>query len=188
MDPNWPELEKIRQQKQAQARRARTDRGVSFFPGMLESKVERALHIQALEAKLAPYRQRIQDLAGKWDAGVKDLLTQVAASTWGDNPAERERWSVEGKIIWRSESQTPSLYWEALFSQSRYLGWYGVELRTDLDVRPVRFVITCNEADYTISTGLSLEALKAGLVQAYRLGPLDNIFHQEPPGILIGEQ
>ncbi len=185
MTEDWPELEKARQQRQAQIERARMDRSAAALPDTMEARIERALAVQALEARLSPYQERMLELAKTWDPQVKPLLEQVAISTWGDNPDQRSRWSVEGKIIWRPESQTPSLYWEALFVQLRYIGWYGVELRTDLQVHPIRFVISCREADYTISTSLTAEALKAGLVQAFRLGPLDNIFHKEIPGIQI---
>ncbi len=185
MTEDWPELERARLQREAQIERERLDRSVAALPDTMEARIERALAVQALEARLGPYQEQMLALAKTWDPQVKPLLEQVAITTWGDSPAERARWSVEGKIIWRPESQTPSLYWEALFSQMRYIGWYGVELRTDLQVRPIRFLISCNEADYTISTSLNADALKAGLVQAFRLGPLDNIFHKEIPGIQI---
>ncbi len=185
MTDDWPELERARLQREAQLERQRMERSAAALPDTMESRIERALAVQALEARLGPYQEQMFELAKTWDPQVKPLLEQVAISTWGDSPDQRVRWSVEGKIIWRPESQTPSLYWEALFAQLRYMGWYGVELRTDLQVRPLRFVITCNEADYTISTSLNAGALKSGLVQAFRLGPLDNIFHAEIPGVRI---
>ncbi len=182
---DWPELERARQQHEAQIERERMDRSAAALPDTMEARIERALAIQALESRLGPYQEKMFELAKTWDPLVKPLLEQLAVSTWGDSPDQRAHWSIAGKIIWRAESQTPSLYWEALFSQLRYIGWYGVELRTDLQVRPLRFVITCSEADYTISTSLNVDALKSGLVQAFRLGPLDNIFHTEIPGIQI---
>jgi hypothetical protein len=60
-----------------------------------------------------------------------------------------------------------------------------VELRTDLEASPIRFVIYCKESAYTISADLTADALKSALVTAFRLGPLVNIFYEPVPGVLI---
>ncbi len=185
MAENWPELNRAQQQRQAKAERERMERGAPSLPQNKEEHVESEQAIEELETRLGPHQDRMLELARSWNPRVRPLLEQLAITTWGDSPDQRAHWIVEGKIIWRVESQTPSLYWEALYTQRRYIAWYGVELRTDLLILPVRFVITCNEADYTISTSLNVDALKAGLVQAFRLGPLDNIFHPEVSGIKI---
>jgi hypothetical protein len=134
---------------------------------------------------VAPFQELIDSLVNVWNPVVKEALTQIAAATWGDSDAEKRRWWVKGWIVWTPDSQTHSLYWEARTTRMRYVGWYGVELRTDLDSQPVRFSVSCSTADYTISADLNEEALKEALVEAFKLGPKGNIFREDITGIPI---
>jgi hypothetical protein len=143
------------------------------------------MQIQSIRERIEPSQDKIQELIETWNPVVCEVLAGIAAATWGDQNSGRFSWSLKSKVIWSEESQTPSLYWEAVRRQPHTYAWYAVELRTDLETQPIRFVIYCKESAYIISADLTVEALKSALVTAFKLGPVENIFHVDSPGVPI---
>jgi hypothetical protein len=92
---------------------------------------------------------------------------------------------LKSKVILSEESQTPSLYWVTVRRQPYVYAWYAVELRTDLESQPIRFVISCKESSFTISADLTVDSLKSALVTAFKYGPMDNIFYEDIPGVPV---
>jgi hypothetical protein len=150
-----------------------------------KSKAEQALQVQWIQERIEPFQDKIQTLIETWNSLVQKLLTEISVSSWGEQKSDRYSWTLQSSIIWSEESQTPSLYWVALRRQPYAYTWFAVELRTDLEASPIRYVIYCKESAYTISADLTADALKSALVTAFRLGPLVNIFYEPVPGVLI---
>jgi hypothetical protein len=180
MEDNWQELERAKKEKQEENERERLQRSASVYPDSIGARMEVTLEAQVIQEKIEPHSEKIAGLIEMWNPIVRELLSEIAAATWGNRI-----WKLSGKIIWSQDSQTPSLYWQALHSRTYYNAWYSVELRTDLEANAIRFIIYCKEASYTISADMTEEALKSALVDAFKLGPLDNIFHENFPGIPI---
>lgn len=179
---DWHELEaeKKRQQSELDHPHSATS---ATDPG--QSKAERALQRQWIQERIEPFQEKIHKVIETWNTVVGTLLAEIAAASWGEQRGGRYSWTLQCSIIWSEESQTPSLYWIALHRQPYLYAWYAVELRTDLESSPLRFVIHCKESSYTISADLTQDALKFALIAAFRLGPLENIFYEPNPGVLV---
>jgi hypothetical protein len=182
---DWHELEEAKRKQQFEQERQRAIQAAKVAVDPSEARSERAMQVQSIHERIESSQEQINNLIETWDPVVCELLAEIAAATWGERTSARYSWTLSGKVIWSTESQTPSLYWQALQHQPYYYAWYAVELRTDLNAQPVRFVITCKESTFTISADLTIDALKSALVTAFKLGPMDNIFHEEVPGIPI---
>jgi hypothetical protein len=181
----WHELEKAKQQIQLEQERERAAQAAMANIDPVEARTERALQILRIQERIESDGEQIQKLIDTWHSAVCEHLTEIAIATWGEKNDGRFSWNLKGKVIWSEESQTPSLYWVAYRQQPYHYAWYTVELRTDLEAQPLRFVISCKETSYTISADLTVDALKSALVTAFKLGPMDNIFFTDIPGIPI---
>jgi hypothetical protein len=182
---DWHELQEAKKKQQIERERQRAEQAAMASIDPVETRTERALQVQSIRERIEPFQEQIDDLIEKWHQVACELLREIAAATWGDADGGRFSWTLKGSIIWSHESQTPSLYWVTMRRQPYSYAWYTVELRTDLEAQPVRFVISCKESAYTISADLTVDALKSALVTAFKLGPVTNIFYEELPGIPI---
>jgi len=181
----WQELKEEKNRQQIELERQRAVQAAMASIDPVESKSQRAMQIQSIRERIEPFQEQIQQMINTWNGVVAELLKEIASATWGEQNSGRYSWAISSSIIWSEESQTPSLYWVALRRQPYVYAWYAVELRTDLDAQPVRFVIYCKESSYAISADLTVEALKSALVTAFKLGPLNNIFYESIPGVPI---
>jgi hypothetical protein len=181
----WQELEEAKKKIQIEQAREQAAQAAMAAIGPVETRSERAMQILRIQERIESDHEQIQKLIEIWNPIVSAHLTEIAAATWGEKNESRYTWSLKGKVIWSEESQTPSLYWIALRKLPYFYAWYAVEMRTDLEAQPIRFVISCKESSYTISADLTVDSLKSALVTAFKLGPLDNIFYEDVPGIPI---
>jgi hypothetical protein len=179
----WHELEEAKKKIQLDQQRERAAQAAMAAIDPVEAKSERAMQILKIQERIEPDQEKIQELIDDWHLVVCQHLAEIANATWGEKIEGRFSWILKGKVIWSEESQTPSLFWLALRRQPYNYAWYTVELRTDLDASPLRFVVSCKESTFTISADLTIDALKSALVTAFKLGPIENIFYEDIPGI-----
>lgn len=133
---------------------------------------------RAIRARQQLKKERARLLLKKWDGIVKTLLHRIAVQTWRE---EMRRVTFRRTV--GQQHGSFGLHWEACIEESgrhtRYYyihkAYFRVTLVTDDNFVPGHFVVERRDRrgrkNRRIVVSVSIEGIKAALLEAYRSGP-----------------
>ena len=120
-------------------------------------------------------RERVQHIIAQWNDPIKSLLEHIGEATWADRGLawrirDPEAMWADGGPGWMFLDTEAIIVW-SVESDSHIRDGFDVKLVVDVNAGhlPREFLVVCHKK--TLRTELSLEALKATLLEAYKVGP-----------------
>jgi len=180
----WPELDQAVVQREMERLEELKRIEAQEFIEKMEADTEKLFQVQGIKAGLGENLDKVMALVREWDPPVSALVEKMA-----DAAKLSTIWTLKVKIVAAPHNRSHALLWEVYFGNwMGILGWYNVELELDPDGDPLRFRVECKEPGHWIEAEPTLEALKALLVEAFRLGNVHEPGRQERQGWLLRQK
>lgn len=180
----WQELEDAVNKRELERQRESQEFWTNFFIDKIEKEVdERATVLENLE----PWKYLdvdIQKLSREWGKPVADALQKMALAYWNLNAEYLKPLNFEYKLIVPNVKKPPQIHWRVSKRSMWVVSSFIVNLVILSDGTPENFEILVRE-ERKIITAVELEALKAGLVEAFHSGSVIGIMDKSEPGISL---
>jgi len=178
MDIEWPELDEAVHRRKERNEQALREFHAQQFADEMGVKLAEMFLAQRILEDLRPHQDKMRQLVLQWDKPMMALLGKLAKAL-SYRPV-----SIRALIIEVPEKSSHSLYWEMRFEQMYHRAWISIELQLDTEIHPTQFRVECKLPE-TIYGEVSMQGIKAALLEAFDAGPKRDMDREERVGLRL---